>query len=199
MIKNTIALAMLGGLSMSAAQAYEAGNWLVRAGVHYIDPKSNNSSIVDVEGAASFTFDVTYMFAPNWGIELLAAWPFTHDIELKDGTTVGETKHLPPTLSLQYHFLPDSKVRPYVGVGLNYTTFFDEETSGPLAGSDLKLKDSWGLAAQVGVDIGINNDWFVNADLRYIDIDSDAELNGVGLTTVNIDPVVFGINIGRRF
>jgi outer membrane protein len=51
----------------------------------------------------------------------------------------------------------------------------------------------------VGVDIGINNDWFVNADLRYIDIDSDAELNGVGLTTVNIDPIVFGINIGRRF
>ena len=197
--KSAIALAMAGGLLISTAQAYEAGNWLLKVGVADVIPKSNNSDIVDVTSAFSLTLDVTYMLTPNWGVDLLAAWPFTHDIELKDGTTVGQTKQLPPTLSLQYHFLPQNNIRPYLGLGVNYTFFFDEETSGPLRRQSLSLGSSWGLAAEVGVDISINDDWFFNADLRYMDIDTDAKLDGANLTTVNIDPVVVGISIGRRF
>jgi outer membrane protein len=59
----------------------------------------------------------------------LAATPFKHDVLLGDSTEqikVGSVKHLPPTFSFQYHFMPDSKFRPYVGLGPNYTTFFDE-------------------------------------------------------------------------
>jgi outer membrane protein len=139
------------------------------------------------------------MMTDHLGVELLAAWPFKHDIDLLDGTKVATTKHLPPTLTLQYHFLPDSKFQPYVGVGLNYTNFFDEKTTGPLAGSNLNLGDSWGIAGQIGFDIPLNDQWFLNADIRYIDIDTKAKLDGASIGTVSIDPWVYGINVGVKF
>ena len=61
------------------------------------------------------------MMTDNWAVELLAAYPFEHDIYLVDGPEVGSTKHLPPTVSLQYHFMPDSTFQPYLGAGVNYT------------------------------------------------------------------------------
>lgn len=182
-----------------AAQAQDAGDWIWRAGVHSVQPKSDNHPIVNVDDATMLTFNATYMLAPNWGVELLAALPFSHDINLNGGGKVAETKHLPPTLSLQYHFNPAGSIRPYVGAGLNYTLFFSEDTTGALAGTDLSLDPSFGLAAQVGVDIAVNDAWFVNLDARWLDIDSDAELNGGDLGTVEIDPYAFGLSVGRRF
>ncbi len=95
--------------------------------------------------------------------------------------------------------MPDSNFRPYVGVGLNYTFFFDEETKGALSGADLELDDSWGLAGQVGMDFDVAPNWFVNVDVRYIDIDTKAKLDGVGIGTVEIDPWNVGLNVGTRF
>ncbi|MCC9004298.1 MAG: hypothetical protein LM549_17010, partial [Candidatus Competibacter sp.] len=85
------------------------------------------------------------------------------------------------------------------GLGLNYTFFFDESTEGALSGSDLKLDDSWGLAAQVGMDFDVAPNWFLNVDVRYIDIDTKAKLDGVSIGTVEIDPWVVGFNVGTRF
>ncbi len=202
--KNALAAALAGGLLLGTAQAYEAGDWLLRGGIYGVFPKSDNLTLgpgakLDVDDGYSFGFNVTYMATPNIGIELLAAWPFSHDISLSGAGTVGETKHLPPTLSVQYHFMPTSNIRPYAGLGLNYTIFFDEEAKGALAGSNLSLDNSWGVAVQLGIDIDVAPNWFVNADLRYIDIESDAKLDGVGIGTVEIDPIVFGLNIGIRF
>jgi outer membrane protein len=130
---------------------------------------------------------------------LLAALPFKHDINLNDGGKVAETKHLPPTLSLQYHFNPNGRLRPYVGAGLNYTLFFDEKTSGALAGAKLELDQSFGAAAQLGCDVDIANVWFVSIDARWIDIDTDAKVNGQKLGKVEIDPYAIGVSFGRRF
>lgn len=113
--------------------------------------------------------------------------------------TVAETKHLPPTLSLQYYFKPVPNVRPYVGAGVNYTYFWDEKTAGPLAGADIDIDDSWGLAAQVGVDVDLDADWFVNADVRYIDIDTEATIEGLGTVDVDISPWVYTLAVGYRF
>jgi outer membrane protein len=155
---------------------------------------------VSVDSGQSLTFTATYMLSPHLGVELLAAWPFSHDITLNaDGSKVAETKHLPPTLSLQYHFLPDGRIRPYVGAGLNATIFFDEKTTGALEGANLSLDDSFGAAAQLGVDFALSGDWMLNVDARWIDIDTDARLDGVGIGSVAIDPYAFGISIGRRF
>ena len=182
-----------------SADAPVAGDWLLRAGAWAVAPKSDNSDIADVDDGYSLGFNGTWMVSDNVGIELLASLPFSHDIKLKaDGSKVGETKHLPPTLSAQYHFPLSPAVRVDAGLGLNWTLFFDESTSGALAGSDLELDDSIGLALQLGADFDIGNNWFVNVDVRYIDIETDAELDGAALTTVEIDPWVYGINLGWR-
>ncbi len=204
MVKSALAVALAGGLVAGAAQAYEAGDWLVRAGIWGVYPKSDNLSLgpnadINVDDGYSLGFNITYMATPNIGIELLGAWPFSHDITLTGAGTIGETKHLPPTISVQYHFMPESNFRPYVGVGLNYTFFFDEDTKGALSGADLKLDDSWGVAGQIGMDIDVAPNWFMNVDVRYISIESDASLNGVGIGTVEIDPWIVGLNIGTRF
>lgn len=197
--KIGIVVAFLAIPWVGQVAAQEASPWLVRVGASIVDPKSNNSDVVNVDDATSLTFNATYMFRSNWGIEVLAAAPFEHDIMLTDGTLVGSTEQLPPTVSLQYHFAPDAKIQPYIGLGLNYTTFMSESLSGPLEGSDLKLSDSTGLAFQLGVDFMLTDNWRINLDLRSIDIETDAELDGAFLTKVAIDPSVIGLSVGYRF
>jgi outer membrane protein len=195
-----MACCLTAALAALPASAHEGGNWLIRGGFHTVDPTSDNGDIVKVDDDTMFTFNVTYMLSPNWGLELLAALPFEHDIALVDGgATVASTKHLPPTFSAVYHFLPEAQFQPYVGLGLNVTLFFDEDTKGPLAGADLDLDTSVGAAAVAGIDVDLGGNWFMNADVRFMDIDTDAKLNGEKLETVKIDPWAFGVNVGYRF
>jgi len=192
-------VAALGlGLAGTVA-AFEPGDWLVRVGASVVDPKDKNNPVVAVKSGTSATINFTYMMTDIWAVEVLAAYPFKHDIKLLDGTKVGSTKHLPPTVTLQYHFVPNAKFQPYVGVGLNYTRFFSEKTQGPLSGSDLNLDASWGVAWQVGFDYMLGDDWFFNLDARYIDIGTKAKLDGASLGKVKIDPWVYGAHIGFRF
>jgi outer membrane protein len=183
----------------NTAMAMDQGDWLIRAGASYIDPKSNNHEIVSVDSATSFTFNVSYFMTEAWAVELLAAWPFKHDLELKDGTKIGDTKHLPPTLSIQYHWAPNSVFQPYVGVGLNFTTFFSEDLYGPLEGVDLDLGNSWGLAGEIGADIKLSDQWFLNLSVRYMDIETKAKLDGESIGKVDISPGIYGGNVGFRF
>lgn len=201
---NKLKFAAVSGLVLSmglanTAIAFEPGDWLVRAGASVVDPKSDNSDIVSVDSATSFTFNFTYMMTDIWGVELFAAYPFEHDISLLDGTKVATTKQLPPTVSIQYHFMPTSKFQPYIGVGINYTNFFSEKTMGPLEGTNLSLGDSWGFAGQIGFDVMIGENWFLNVDGRYMNIETKAKLDGTSLGTVKIDPMVYGASIGFRF
>ena len=184
----------------SAANAYEKGDWLLRVGVGHVDPKSDNGLVASVDSGTALVFNGTYFFTPNVGFEILAATPFSHDIKLAaDGTKVGETKHLPPTFSLQYHFDTAGAFNPYVGAGLNYTLFFDEETTGPLAGTSLELDGSVGLAAQFGADFEVSEKISLNFDVRWIDINTDAELDGAALEEVEIDPVVYSLAAVWKF
>lgn len=219
------ALALAAALGLAApASAHEAGDWLFRFGGSLIDPKSDNGELdmsavdlgtlgVDVDDQLGVTFNITYMYTANWGIELLAALPYEHDIMVEGlpGTAATVT-HLPPTLSLQYHFLPDAAFQPYAGIGLNLTWFTDESKEGGLRAADDLLgvttdievdSTSVGLAAQLGFDYIINERWFLNVDVRWIDISTDATLivNDADFTTteVDVEPMVYGIHLGYRF
>lgn len=209
--KYLLAAGALLALVASPAMAYEAGTWVLRAGVGVVAPDSDNlvldpATIVEVDDGTSLTLMGTYMFTPNWAFDVLAAWPFNHDIMLGD-TKIAETDHLPPTFSMQYHFLPDSTFQPYVGAGLNYTTFFSTDVTQDLTDltgiTDIDLDDSFGLALQLGADWSFGNRWLVNFDLRWIDIESDLTasdgVTSAELGTVKIDPFVYSINIGYTF
>jgi outer membrane protein len=210
------ALALIATLGLPApANAHEAGDWLVRVGASVVDPKSDNGSLdltavgggpenITVDDKTGVTFNFTFMYTENVGVEILAALPFEHDISVNTLDVVGSVKHLPPTISLQYHFLPDSVFQPYAGIGVNYTRFFSESEKGALVdlGASLDVdSSSFGLAAQLGFDYMVTDQWFLNFDLRYIDIDVDAKIREVPAIngTVNIDPVVCGIHLGYRF
>lgn len=204
--------AIAAGLSMTPAMAETAGTWTVGVGAGYVDPDSDNGTLdADVFGLGKLDVEVDsdvrpiitgeYFVADNVGIELLAALPFHHDIELTtdSGAVVdAKTQHLPPTLSLQYHFdNVYANVKPFVGVGANYTTFFEEKVD--LDGYDLDIDDSWGVAGHVGVDFKINDTDAVRVDARYIDLEPDVELNGEDIGSVEINPWVYGISYVQRF
>lgn len=203
---QSLVLAAATALTMTSAFAVPAGTWSIAAGAHYVDPKSDNGTLnnglsVDVDGDVRPTISGEYFIANNVGIELLAAIPFHHDITLTDanGDTVdGKTQHLPPTLSLQYHFdgynMP-MNLKPFVGVGVNYTTFFEEK----VALGDLELDDSVGVAGHVGLDIPFAPTEAFRIDARYMDIKTDAKLDGNDIGEVDISPWVYGIAFVKQF
>ncbi|MFQ3788431.1 OmpW/AlkL family protein [Halomonas sp. A29] len=200
----TAGIAATALLASSQALAYNEGDFITRVGVAHVDPKSDNGSLangaidVDVRSDTNLGFTLGYLFHDKLGVELLAALPFKHDIRLADGgLPTASTKHLPPTLTLQYYPLggTGAQVQPYAGIGLNYTHFFDESSEL----GDLELDSSWGLAGQLGLDVRLDDNWGLNAAAWYIDIDTDVSLDGTDLGKVSIDPWVFMAGISYRF
>ncbi len=241
--KKTLITALLALVSFNA-MAQSQGDWLVRLGLGHVSPDVESQNLVfegieldnyriDADANTRPVVNLTYMATDRLGVELLAAWPFDHSIEgdgaLESLGDLASIKHLPPTLSLQYHFRPDQTFRPYAGVGLNYTKFFDERTTDALhqgiidtsnsalgtdyagGSTDMSIDDSFGIALQLGTDVALNDAWFLNFDLRWIDIEADAELrtsttDGDGFDVdldsrikADIDPWVFSTAIGLRF
>lgn len=200
---NVVFLLLAVGAAPTYAQS--AGDWTLGLGAHVVDPKSDNGKLaagtlpVEVDSDVKPTITFEYFVADNLGLEVLAAWPFEHDIAIQGLGTVGSTKQLPPTVSLQYHFNGQGRVSPFVGAGVNYTAFFSEDTTGALAGSKLKLDNSWGLAAHAGIDFAVGERGAIRIDARWIDIDTDVSLNGTKLGTANIDPLVYGASYVMKF
>ena len=187
------------------AAAQSAGDWTLGIGVHQVDPKSDNGALaggtlpLSIDSAARPSITFEYFIRDNLGIEVLGALPFKHDIAVKGVGKVGQAKHLPPTVTLQYHFNHQGKVSPLLGVGLNYTTFFSEDTTGALDGTRLALGDSWGLAAHAGLDFKVSERGSVRVDVRWADIDTRVKVNGASMGTANIDPLVYGAAYVLRF
>ena len=219
---------MAGALMVGAsgAMAYQAGDFIVRAGAANVDPNDDSNAIkhsglgavagseAKVEDDTQLGLTFTYMLTDHVGLGLLASTPFDHDIKADLGGLgsydAGSTKHLPPTLTVQYFPLePSSKFQPYAGVGVNYTFFFDENVDGDLEGAlgetggDLSLEDSLGLAFELGMDYQLNEHWVLNASVWYINIDTKAKFHfdsGTRVETdVSIDPWVYMVGIGYKF
>jgi outer membrane protein len=201
---------------LPAAHA-EKGDLLVRARVIGVLPQGQATTIqpalpmgsVEVQNAVVPELDFTYFLSDRLALELILATS-PHDLEgsgaIEGLGEVADIWALPPTLSLQYHFRPEASFRPYVGFGLNYTIFYEEEASeslnAALGETDIDLDDSFGVAFQVGADYDLNETWFLNADAKFITMDTEATLTSgdmVNTIQVDINPLVLGIGIGRRF
>jgi len=191
-------------LAVAASQALaQDSNWLVRARAVNIDT-ANESTPLAGTGASDRILvsnktipevDVSYFFTPNLAAELILTYPQKHDVTL-DGQRIGSFRHLPPTLTAQYHFAPQASVRPYIGAGLNYTRISRVKL---LDGAANLEKDSWGLALQAGVDIRLDARWSLNVDVKKVNIRSDVLLGGARASEVRVDPVLIGVGVGYRF
>ncbi|WP_114765824.1 OmpW family outer membrane protein [Vibrio rhodolitus] len=201
MKKTLCSLAVLSLLTSASAFAHKEGDFIVRAGLASVVPNDDSSeelgAKLEVDSDTQLGLTFGYMFTDNVSFEVLAASPFKHDISVQGAGKAGETKHLPPTFMLQYYFgTAESDFRPYVGAGINYTFFFDEKLD---SGASLSLDDSWGLAANVGLDYMLNDDWFVGGSIWYADIDTTATIGGTTNVDVEIDPWVLMISGGYKF
>lgn len=237
MIKSTVTALALGvALVSGSAFAYQQGDFIVRVGAAGVDPQEDSSELqvngdpltAVVPAAAPATAGVdsnvqlgltfTYMVSDNVGFALLGATPFQHTVTANLGAVgvvkAAEVSHLPPTLSAQYYFLgKDSRFQPYAGIGVNYTTFFDEEVAAELdavtstlglgEATGVDLDDSFGFAFEVGCDFAVTDRIIVNAAVWKIDIDTTATFSYAGgnkiEADVGIDPLVYMVAAGYKF
>lgn len=196
-IKSAALVASILAATAGQAMAYEAGDIVLRAGIATVSPDVTDNTavgVLDVDDNTQLGLTGTYFVSPSFGIELLAATPFEHDITAA-GTKIGSTKHLPPTISAQWYPQVGAKFHPYVGAGLNYTMFFEDD----IPGADLELSDSVGLALEAGVDIDITDKLVLNASVWKIDINTDVSVNGTDIGELEIDPFAYMIGVGYKF
>jgi len=233
-----------------AAQAFEAGDFILRAGAAHVAPNDSSDALsvagfgplagarttlagteLAVDGNTQLGIRASYMVTNNIGIGILGATPFKHNISGKSGLgteKLGETKHLPPTITLQYFPMhSSSKFQPHIGVGVNYTTFFEEKTTSALDGiigsvansvdsnipasavtsSKLKLDDSVGVAVEIGMDYMLSENFGLNAGVWWADINTDATITAFAgdvkaaeiKTEVEIDPMVYMVGFTYKF
>jgi outer membrane protein len=204
------------------------GDWIFRLGWTDVNPANENLPIKNDQGqtfgylvadqGTNLSGTITYMITDHIGTELLVAVPFTHGLDLKIGSgpqRIGYVDELPPTLSLQWHFNPDGVIRPYVGVGMNWALFSGEHlrknTVYDLTGisnAKLKMGDSFGGAAQFGIDWRLSDHWLLNTDIRYLGITSKATITGddglggtvkVNLGDADINPLVYTAAVGYQW
>ena len=196
-----IVLAAIGAF-VSNAMAQE-GPWLVRARAVHLDPADKSAPVGGVGASDRLTvssktipeIDISYFFTPNIAAELILTYPQKHDVKL-DGNNIGTFKHLPPTLSLQYHFMPEKQFSPYVGAGINYTNISDVKL---LNGAGRLEHDSWGYSLQAGVDYKLDKNWSLNFDIKKVQIRSDVFIGGAKASEVKVDPLLIGVGVGYRF
>ncbi len=214
------------------AFAYQQGDWIIRGGAAMVDPDTDSDPIriptdpetvlpggVDVDDDTQLGLTFSYMLTDQWSVELLASTPFEHDITLEDAPVdAGSTKHLPPTVTVNWYPRGGQKGwQPFVGAGVNYTHFWDEDADSQLEGAlgeivggpgadpipaDLDLDASWGLALRAGVDVPINDNWSITASMYWIDIDTEAEVSTPVADVdfdVEIDPFVYFLGVSYRF
>jgi len=211
MKKLSLALVALMGIS-GVAEAHQAGDFFMRAGTATVRPSASSDNVMgmgefDIDNNTQLGLTFDYMVTDNIGVELLAATPFRHKVGLGPTGKIATVHQLPPTLMAQWYFGDaTSKLRPYVGAGINYTMFFDTKfnDTGKGAGlSNLSVKNSWGAAGQVGMDYMLDKNWMLNMSVWYINIDTkvkfDSATAGHQSIDTKINPWVFMFGAGYTF
>lgn len=203
-MKTTMKTVLVALIALSAAQAMaQESPWLVRARAVHVDPDNKSTPLggvgaadrLEVSSKTIPELDISYFLTPHIAAELVLTYPQKHKARL-DGAEIGTFKHLPPTLSLQYHFAPGAAISPYVGAGVNYTRMSSVKL---LDGAGDLENDSWGLSLQAGVNFRLDEHWSINADVKKIKLRSDVYVSGANASHLKVDPVLFGLGVGYRF
>ena len=200
--RAALVLAVACGAAMPLIAQAQNAPWLVRVRAVSLDSENKDSTGLDlsINNKIIPEVDISYFFTPQIAAELVLTYPQKHDIR-SGGTTIGSLKHLPPTLSLQYHFTEMGAIKPYLGLGLNYTHFSNVEFD-PAVVAALHPsidKNSYGFSVQAGVDYAINKTTYLNLDVKKVQIRTDVSSSGVKVGEFKVDPWLVGLGVGWRF
>ena len=202
LLASMIVSGSIAGGSMAAAEGQ--GPWMIRGRALIVVPQedlnSSNalpaSADVSIDTSVVPEFDITYFFTPNLAVELILGTT-PHDVKVTNpNVDLGSVWLLPPTLTLQYHFAPEGRIRPYIGAGVNYTIFYGKDEP---SGTTVDYDNAFGWALQAGVDIPIDEHWSLNADVKQVFLSTDVTVNGAIKADVDINPTLIGIGVGYRF
>jgi outer membrane protein len=233
MKKSLLYVALVAAIAPTLAFA-EAGDWVVRARAVNVAPNEDSKLGKTVDNLLGFPamtpsaelavsdkvipeLDISYYITKNIAAELILAVGTRHNVSIHGDNAgvvgnqaLGSVNLLPPTLTAQWHFNPDQTFDPYVGAGINYTIMLDRNlkgSAGAIDGNKIKIEsDSWGPALQAGFDINLKDGWLINADVKYVWLDTDVKLKGAvtgnewrKIDSLDINPWVVGIGIGKKF
>lgn len=206
-IKSTTLIAAIIAATSGHAMAHDAGDVILRAGAANVSPDvtdkvAGGALNIDVDSNTQLGITATYMMTPQIGVQVLAATPFSHDVTA-GGVVIGDTKHLPPTVTLQWYPKVNDTIHPYLGAGINYTTFWDTtlNATGQAAtgASILTLTNSFGLALEAGVDVKVTEHVYINAAIWKIDLNTDVKLDGTKVGELEIDPMAYMLGVAYKF
>lgn len=201
---KTLASLTLLAAALAAPGLKAETPWMIRLRAVSLQPANTSDAAPGIPADAIHVsnktipeVDFSYFFTPNFSAELILTVPQKHDVTL-NGVKIGTFKHLPPTLTAQWHFLPGQTVNPYVGAGLNLTLISDVKLADGVLDLD---SSSVGAAVQAGVDFKVASNCYINLDIKYVQIQSDVKVAATGakVTTVKVDPMLYGIGVGYRF
>ncbi len=200
LVLTSFALAAALAASGANAQAFS-----LTLGYQNTDPKSDNGQLAGADATVdddwSLTGSAAYAFNDNWSVELWTGLAkFEHEVTLAGLGTVASVEHRPTTLSVNYHFAPDSTVRPFIGLGYGWVNVSGERTQGALAGLGIDGSNANGIAFGAGLDWFVSDNVFLRADLRRLSFETDVTVETLGnVGTAEVDPIVYGISAGLRF
>lgn len=201
--RSLVALAALAAATALPVQAQDTGNWIVRARAVNLDSanKDGTGLGLTINNKTLPEVDISYFFSKNVAAELILTVPQGQTV-YSNGAAIGKFKHLPPTLTLQYHLTDLGSARPYVGAGINYTNIssvgFDPAVEAKLGKINLK-RNSYGFAVQAGVDVPLGGGWLLNLDVKKVQIGTTVYAGGKKAGGFDVDPLLVGFGLGKRF
>jgi len=210
-LKRALTVAALVTLMLGTSQSLpspafamkQKGDFVMRVRAINVNPDEDGTTSaggsVSIDADTVPELDFTYFFTDNIAAELILATT-THSVDVNGVAPLGDVSLIPPILTLQYHFNPRGKLSPYIGAGINYTIFYDEEPAGG-AVTSVDYDNAFGWAAQIGVDYAIDNRWSINLDIKKLWLETDVSVNGGAITgkDVEINPWIVSLGVGYRF
>lgn len=180
----------------------------------YVPPGAN----IDAKNVETLYLGYVRRLTPHFAVEVSLGYPPQQKTVGKgpatlgsvpyDGQVIATARWIAPTVLLEYMFgSENAKLRPFIGAGVNYTTFYDRNSTaegnaasgGP---TKLSLTSSVGPAGTVGLAYNIANHWNAYASYSISQVKTHLTADTAGVirkTDISFGPQALVVSVGYSF